>query len=55
MVEKSDRSVRLKILQDKTLVLVKGNKENTLLISGRGGLPEDPKQYLRGQAVWQDL
>jgi len=35
--------------------LVKGNKENTLLISGRGSLPEDPKQYLRGQAVWQDL
>ena len=31
------------------------SKENTFSISGRGGLPEDPQQYLRGQAIWQDL
>ena len=31
------------------------SKDNTFLISGKGGLPEDPGQYLRGQATWQDL
>ena len=31
------------------------SKENIFLISGKGGLPEDPQQYLRGQAIWQDL
>ena len=25
------------------------------VIVGQGGLPENPRQYLRGQTVWQDL
>jgi len=29
--------------------------ENKFAISGLGGLPENPSQYLRGQTVWQDL
>lgn len=29
--------------------------ENELTISGRGGLPEDASQPLRGQAIWQDF
>ncbi len=28
---------------------------NSFVITGRGGLPEDPTQTLRGQAVWRDL
>ncbi|WP_228061972.1 filamentous hemagglutinin N-terminal domain-containing protein, partial [[Phormidium] sp. LEGE 05292] len=28
---------------------------NSFVITGRGGLPEDPNQTLRGQTVWRDL
>ena len=28
---------------------------NKFAIAGQGGLPENPRQYLRGQTVWQDL
>lgn len=28
---------------------------NSLTITGRGGLPEDPTATLRGRAIWQDL
>ncbi len=28
---------------------------NQFVITGRGGLPEDPSQTLRGRTVWQDL
>jgi large exoprotein involved in heme utilization and adhesion len=28
---------------------------NQFVITGRGGLPEDPSQMLRGRTVWQDL
>jgi filamentous hemagglutinin family protein len=27
---------------------------NTFVVTGRGGLPENPSQTLRGQAIWQD-
>lgn len=29
--------------------------ENSFVITGRGGLPEDPTQTLRSRTVWQDL
>ncbi|MEM9273296.1 MAG: S-layer family protein [Cyanobacteria bacterium P01_F01_bin.143] len=29
--------------------------DNKFAIAGQGGLPENPRQYLRGQTVWQDL
>ncbi|HEY9301286.1 MAG TPA: S-layer family protein, partial [Phormidium sp.] len=29
--------------------------ENSFVITGRGGLPEDPNQTLRGRTVWRDL
>ncbi|MGL5197150.1 MAG: hypothetical protein ACRC8Y_26470, partial [Chroococcales cyanobacterium] len=28
---------------------------NSFTIVGRGGLPEDPKETIRGQTVWEDL
>ena len=28
---------------------------NKFAIAGQGGLPENPRQYLRGQTIWQDL
>jgi len=28
---------------------------NSLVVTGRGGLPEDPSQILRGRTLWQDL
>ncbi|MFP5270516.1 two-partner secretion domain-containing protein [Coleofasciculus sp.] len=28
---------------------------NSLVMTGRGGLPEDPSQILRGRTLWQDL
>ncbi|MBN3940733.1 S-layer family protein [Nostoc sp. NMS9] len=31
------------------------NEEANFVISGRGGLPEDPRQMLRGQIVLQDM
>lgn len=31
------------------------SKDNTFAITGKGGLSDNPGQYLRGQAVWQDL
>ncbi|MEH2248433.1 two-partner secretion domain-containing protein [Nostoc sp.] len=31
------------------------NEEANFVISGRGGLPEDPRQILRGQVVLQDM
>ncbi|MEL7010568.1 MAG: filamentous hemagglutinin N-terminal domain-containing protein [Cyanobacteria bacterium J06588_4] len=31
------------------------SKNNTFAITGRGGMPNNPGQYLSGQAVWQDL
>lgn len=31
------------------------SKGNSFAITGRGGLPEDPTQALRGRNVWQDL
>lgn len=31
------------------------NKGNRFVVIGRGGLPEDPSQILRGRTVWQDL
>ena len=30
-------------------------QENTLIVTGRGGLAENPSQYLRSQSVWEDL
>ena len=32
-----------------------GTKDNKLAIAGKGGLPENPGQSLRGQALWHDL
>jgi filamentous hemagglutinin family protein len=31
------------------------NRENSLVVSGRGGLPQNPTQVLMGQTAWQDL
>jgi large exoprotein involved in heme utilization and adhesion len=31
------------------------NGGNSFVITGRGGLPEDPSQTLRGKTIWQDL
>ena len=31
------------------------NEEANFVVSGRGGLPEDPRQVLRGQVVLQDM
>jgi large exoprotein involved in heme utilization and adhesion len=31
------------------------DKGNRFVVIGRGGLPEDPSQTLRGRTVWQDL
>jgi large exoprotein involved in heme utilization and adhesion len=31
------------------------DRGNQFVITGRGGLPEDPSQTLRGRTVWQDL
>jgi large exoprotein involved in heme utilization and adhesion len=28
---------------------------NTFIVSGRGGIPENPRQVLRNRRVWQDL
>ncbi len=30
-------------------------QENTLIVIGKGGLSENPSQYLRTQSVWEDL
>lgn len=30
-------------------------RQNSFVVTGRGGLPEDPTQMLRGRTVWQDL
>lgn len=31
------------------------DRGNSFTVTGRGGLPEDPTQSLRGRSVWQDL
>ncbi len=31
------------------------NRKNVMAVVGKGGLPENPYQGLRGQSVWQDL
>lgn len=31
------------------------DRGNSFVITGKGGLPEDPSQTLRGKTVWQDL
>ena len=31
------------------------SKDNTFAITGKGGMANNPGQYLRGEAVWQDL
>lgn len=28
---------------------------NTFVVSGKGGIPENPEQYLKGQTTWQDF
>ncbi|NJR18561.1 MAG: filamentous hemagglutinin N-terminal domain-containing protein [Calothrix sp. CSU_2_0] len=33
----------------------KASDENKFIITGRGGLPEDPKTFLRGETTWSDL
>ncbi|GAB4189422.1 MAG: hypothetical protein Fur006_30730 [Coleofasciculaceae cyanobacterium] len=30
------------------------DRGNTFTVTGRGGIPDNPNQYLRGRAVWQD-
>ena len=30
-------------------------RDNVMVVSGRGGLAENPRSHLRGQSVWQDL
>ena len=30
-------------------------QDNTLIVTGKGGLSENPSQYLRSQSVWEDL
>jgi filamentous hemagglutinin family protein len=30
------------------------DRGNTFTVTGRGGVPDNPNQYLRGRAVWQD-
>ncbi|GAB4189428.1 MAG: hypothetical protein Fur006_30740 [Coleofasciculaceae cyanobacterium] len=30
------------------------DRGNTFTVTGRGGIPDHPNQYLRGRAVWQD-
>ena len=30
-------------------------RDNVMVVSGKGGLPENPRSHLRGQSVWQDL
>jgi large exoprotein involved in heme utilization and adhesion len=44
-------------LVDRTQQIAKscGVGTNQFAIAGRGGLPENPLQNLRGQTVWQDL
>ncbi|MBD0346321.1 MAG: S-layer family protein, partial [Coleofasciculus sp. Co-bin14] len=31
------------------------NTRNSFVVTGRGGLPEDPNQALRGRTIWHDL
>jgi filamentous hemagglutinin family protein len=31
------------------------DRGNTFVVTGRGGLPENPSQTLQGRAIWQDL
>jgi large exoprotein involved in heme utilization and adhesion len=31
------------------------NTRNSFVVTGQGGLPEDPSQALRGRTIWQDL
>jgi large exoprotein involved in heme utilization and adhesion len=33
----------------------KASDKNKFIITGRGGLPEDPTTVLRGEAIWSDL
>jgi large exoprotein involved in heme utilization and adhesion len=43
---------------DSSQLIVTGcpvDQGNSFVITGRGGLPEDPTQTLRGRTVWQDL
>jgi filamentous hemagglutinin family protein len=28
---------------------------NTFVVAGKGGIPENPEQYLKGQTIWQDF
>lgn len=42
-------------LSKRIVVGCAANKGNRFVISGRGGLPENPSQTLLGSAVWQDL
>ncbi|MCU0517230.1 MAG: filamentous hemagglutinin N-terminal domain-containing protein [Oscillatoria sp. Prado101] len=45
-------------VQDPTKQVVVGcaaNEGNSLTVTGRGGLPEDPTATVRGQTVWRDL
>ncbi|NER25289.1 MAG: S-layer family protein [Symploca sp. SIO1C2] len=45
-------------LTDSTDQIVAGctaNANSQFMITGRGGLPEDPTAAIRGQTIWQDL
>lgn len=42
-------------LSERIIVGCAANKGNRFVVTGRGGLPENPSQTLLGSAVWQDL
>nr|MCU0535240.1 S-layer family protein [Hydrococcus sp. Prado102] len=41
-------------MSDRIVASCPADKGNTFVVSGRGGIPENPTQSLRGQSVWQD-
>ncbi|VEP17087.1 hypothetical protein H1P_5470003 [Hyella patelloides LEGE 07179] len=55
-----DRNLELAILPTnlinvKETITVGCNSRNNFALAGKGGLPQNPSEQLRGETVWQDL
>lgn len=56
-----DRAIELDRLPDNVtdaseqITQACGSEDNKFAVVGKGGLPENPSQNLRGQAIWKDL
>lgn len=50
-----DLPQQLSDLNNQVTVGCVADQGNSFTIVGRGGLPEDPKETIRGQTVWEDL